>query len=110
MNLPHQVELDPMGSGAFKPCITSTVSLPVGYFFGVSAATGGLADNHDLFLFETTTPDNQQVCAACAGACVHACEHVCIRTYACACACACSCSCSCSCVCMSVCVRACMYV
>eukprot|EP01117_Protostelium_nocturnum_P005222 TRINITY_DN189_c0_g1_i1.p1 TRINITY_DN189_c0_g1~~TRINITY_DN189_c0_g1_i1.p1 ORF type:complete len:533 (-),score=183.47 TRINITY_DN189_c0_g1_i1:66-1664(-) len=33
-------------------CTTVAIDLPEGYFFGISAATGGLADNHDIFKFE----------------------------------------------------------
>jgi len=35
-------------------CAQGKVNLPAGYYFGLSAATGGLADNHDVFSFETS--------------------------------------------------------
>lgn len=46
----------------FKSCFTvSGVKLPVGYFVGVSAATGDLSDNHDIIslkMFDLSTPDD----------------------------------------------------
>jgi len=37
----------------WKQCFEAAVSLPTGYYFGVSAATGGLFDKHDLYSFIT---------------------------------------------------------
>eukprot|EP01134_Creolimax_fragrantissima_P004244 CFRG4244T1 len=38
----------------FEPCFkVENIELPSGYFFGVSAATGGLADDHVLHSFQT---------------------------------------------------------
>lgn len=46
----------------FKSCFSvSGVKLPVGYFLGVSAATGDLTDNHDIIslkMFDLSTPDD----------------------------------------------------
>lgn len=46
----------------FKVCFTvSGVKLPVGYFLGVSAATGDLSDTHDIIslkMFDLSTPDD----------------------------------------------------
>lgn len=47
-----RVDLD-AGGGGWRSCFTAPMSLPVGYHFGVTAATGGLADTHDLFLLST---------------------------------------------------------
>ena len=42
------------GDGAWQHCFSKDqVDLPVGYHFGVSAATGQLADVHDVFRFTT---------------------------------------------------------
>jgi hypothetical protein len=38
---------------SFQPCIQVNAQLPPGYYFGATAATGGLSDNHDLFTFVT---------------------------------------------------------
>lgn len=47
---------------AWKVCLESKgIILPTGYYFGVTAATGDLSDNHDLFsvrLFELDVPDD----------------------------------------------------
>lgn len=43
------VSTDVDGKNGWKPCFTvDGVRLPTGYFFGLSAATGDLADNHDI--------------------------------------------------------------
>jgi mannose-binding lectin 1 len=42
-----QVETD-AGAGQWAPCITHHEQLPKGYYFGLSAATGHLTDNHDV--------------------------------------------------------------
>lgn len=34
-----------------RECFSANVELPEGYFFGMSAATGGLSDNHDVIQF-----------------------------------------------------------
>jgi mannose-binding lectin 2 len=37
------------GSGTWTPCfLVNNVDLPTGYYFGFTAATGDLADNHDI--------------------------------------------------------------
>ncbi|CDS07930.1 hypothetical protein LRAMOSA01879 [Lichtheimia ramosa] len=47
------VMLDPMGDGKdFRTCLQQSVSLPTGYYFGVSAASHNPADDHDLISFE----------------------------------------------------------
>jgi len=35
-------------------CTTVAAELPQGYYFGLTAATGGLVDNHDVYKFEVT--------------------------------------------------------
>jgi len=35
-------------------CTTVAAQLPQGYYFGLTAATGGLVDNHDVYKFEVT--------------------------------------------------------
>lgn len=41
-------------SGVFTECFAAdNINLPEGYYFGVSAATGGLADDHNVYKFET---------------------------------------------------------
>ena len=43
------VSIDIEGKNNWKPCFTvKGVRLPIGYYFGASAATGELADNHDI--------------------------------------------------------------
>jgi len=37
----------------YSMCAQAKVNLPSGYYFGLSAATGGLTDNHDVYSFET---------------------------------------------------------
>lgn len=45
----------------WKPCFTvDGVELPTGYYFGFSAATGDLSDNHEILavrLYEVDTDD-----------------------------------------------------
>ena len=50
-----QVSVDVAGKGtAYQVCTeVKDVTLPKGYYFGVSASTGGLADDHDILSFET---------------------------------------------------------
>jgi hypothetical protein len=38
-----QVYMDAGGAGVLTPCLEISVDLPTGYYFGLSAATGGLA-------------------------------------------------------------------
>jgi len=38
-------------------CINAPVQIPPGYFFGITAETGGLSDNHDVYKFEVFTFD-----------------------------------------------------
>jgi len=42
-----------VNSGPWKKCADVSVDLPRGYNFGVSAATGGVSDTHDVFRFIT---------------------------------------------------------
>eukprot|EP01027_Heterolobosea_sp_BB2_P017124 GEZU01024293.1.p1 GENE.GEZU01024293.1~~GEZU01024293.1.p1 ORF type:complete len:528 (+),score=140.71 GEZU01024293.1:92-1675(+) len=49
-----QVMLDTDNSGNFQYCLSvDNLVVSRGYYFGVTAATGGLADYHDLFRFST---------------------------------------------------------
>lgn len=51
----------------WKNCFTSTgVRLPTGYYFGASAETGDLSDNHDLvgFKFYEISPTNVSRCGS----------------------------------------------
>ena len=41
-------------TGIPKECFSANIELPPGYFFGMSAATGGLSDNHDVTQFIVT--------------------------------------------------------
>jgi len=50
------VEID-SGSGSWTPCISFSHTLPTGYYFGFSAATGQLTDNHDIYSFTTYNLD-----------------------------------------------------
>lgn len=44
------VETDLLKNGQWKECtMLENVELPSGYYFGLSASTGHLADNHDIF-------------------------------------------------------------
>jgi len=53
-----QVEYS-VDSGAWMRCVdVNGVDLPTGYYFGVSAATGGLSDIHDVFKFTTRKLDS----------------------------------------------------
>ena len=36
--------------------VVRRVHLPLGYYFGLSAATGDLADNHDVLSFKVRAP------------------------------------------------------
>ncbi|XP_071947642.1 vesicular integral-membrane protein VIP36-like isoform X1 [Antedon mediterranea] len=41
------------GKGEWKPCLdVPGIHLPTGYYFGASAATGQLADNHDIISYK----------------------------------------------------------
>ncbi|KAM9996779.1 hypothetical protein ACTFIZ_001698 [Dictyostelium cf. discoideum] len=52
------VEIDPNGSGIFEKCVQDVrLDIPTRYTFGVSAATGGLTDNHDVYSFDTFSLD-----------------------------------------------------
>lgn len=56
-----KVSVDVDGKNGWKECFTvHGIRLPVGYYFGVSAATGELADNHDIIaikMYELDTGD-----------------------------------------------------
>jgi hypothetical protein len=48
------VDVDTMGSGKFVRCFTiRDLKLPTGYYFQLTAVTGGLADYHDVHSFIT---------------------------------------------------------
>jgi len=49
-----KVELDLESSGTLSPCIEMDAELPKGYYFAISAATGGLSDIHDIYSFKCT--------------------------------------------------------
>eukprot|EP00818_Percolomonas_sp_WS_P001147 CAMPEP_0117451556 /NCGR_PEP_ID=MMETSP0759-20121206/9074_1 /TAXON_ID=63605 /ORGANISM="Percolomonas cosmopolitus, Strain WS" /LENGTH=526 /DNA_ID=CAMNT_0005244171 /DNA_START=40 /DNA_END=1617 /DNA_ORIENTATION=+ len=51
------VGMDTLASGEFSPCFSVSVSLPRGYHLGLTAATGGLADYHDVFSLVTSDLD-----------------------------------------------------
>ncbi|KAK6186268.1 hypothetical protein SNE40_008338 [Patella caerulea] len=54
-----KVSLDIDNKNEWKECFTvKDVLLPVGYYFGVSAATGDLADNHDIISVKFYELDN----------------------------------------------------
>ena len=46
------VAYDLNANGAWRPCFSGIVDLPLNYYLGVSAATGGVSDNHDVNYFE----------------------------------------------------------
>lgn len=53
-----QVLLDTTSTGQYTFCFSlDNVNLKEGYYFGVTAATGGLADYHDIYSFETRNLD-----------------------------------------------------
>ncbi|XP_041371242.1 vesicular integral-membrane protein VIP36-like [Gigantopelta aegis] len=58
-----KVSLDIDNKNGWKECFTvPNVKLPIGYYFGVSAATGELADNHDILslkLYDLDTEDSK---------------------------------------------------
>jgi len=47
-----KVQYDLTGSNKWQDCFTGSVDLPTGYYLGISAATGGVSDNHDINYFE----------------------------------------------------------
>lgn len=67
-----QVDIDSRGSGAWTPCATvSLAALPAGWMrgakIGVTAATGQLADNHDVVgvsVYDTAADATDGTCAA----------------------------------------------
>jgi len=49
---------DPQAQGAWELCTGPfKIDLPPLYYFGFSAATGGLSDNHDLMAMTVNTMD-----------------------------------------------------
>lgn len=55
------VSTDIENKGQWKQCFSAAgVKLPTGYYFGASAETGDLSDNHDVFSFKfyEITPTN----------------------------------------------------
>lgn len=59
------VSTDIDNKAGWKPCFTvEGVRLPTGYFFGASATTGDLSDNHDIIavkMYELDTPGDVSV-------------------------------------------------
>lgn len=58
------VSTDIENKGQWKECFSvPNVQLPTGYYFGVSATTGDLSDNHDIYFFKfydlDPVPDTQ---------------------------------------------------
>jgi predicted nucleic acid-binding Zn-ribbon protein len=54
-----EIYMDTSGNGVWEPCVTATrVELPPMYYFGMTAATGGLFDNHDVYAFEAYNLDD----------------------------------------------------
>ena len=52
-----KVELDVQGKNEWETCFfVPDVYLPAGFHFGISAATGDLADNHDIIWITTADP------------------------------------------------------
>lgn len=52
-----KVELDVKNQGQWESCFFAfDVDLPAGYFFGATAATGDLADNHDILSIKVSEP------------------------------------------------------
>jgi len=55
------VNVDVDGQGSWRQCFTKTgVRLPGGYYFGVTAATGDLTDNHDVLAVRTYQLDDEE--------------------------------------------------
>lgn len=53
------VSTDIESKGTWKQCFqVQGVQLPTGYFFGVSATTGDLSDNHDIYFLKFYDLDN----------------------------------------------------
>lgn len=56
------VSTDFSNKAAWKECFSvKDIKLPTGYYFGISATTGDLSDNHDILsirLFELDLPDD----------------------------------------------------
>lgn len=54
-----------MNKAAWKECFSvKGIKLPTGYYFGISATTGDLSDNHDILsirLFELDLPDDVSI-------------------------------------------------
>jgi mannose-binding lectin 2 len=50
---------------AWKECFSvKEIKLPTGYFFGISATTGDLSDNHEILsvkLFELDSPNDVSI-------------------------------------------------
>ena len=52
-----KVDVDTKEDDGFSDCFTvHNVDLPSGYFFGATASTGDLADNHDIISMKVSTP------------------------------------------------------
>lgn len=60
------VSTDIENKAAWKECfVVKGIRLPTGYYFGVSAATGDLSDNHDIMsvrLYELDMPGDVSSC------------------------------------------------
>lgn len=59
------VSTDIDNKAGWKPCFTvEGVRLPTGYYFGMSATTGDLSDNHDIIavkLYELDSPTDVRI-------------------------------------------------
>eukprot|EP01133_Synstelium_polycarpum_P006413 gene6413-7440_t len=55
------IHIDASSSGSFETCVNDLrIQLPINYNFAMSAATGGLHDNHDVYVFDTYSLDPPQ--------------------------------------------------
>eukprot|EP00771_Trimastix_marina_P004006 gnl/Trimastix_PCT/732.p1 GENE.gnl/Trimastix_PCT/732~~gnl/Trimastix_PCT/732.p1 ORF type:complete len:514 (+),score=176.58 gnl/Trimastix_PCT/732:37-1578(+) len=55
-----EVQLDLSGREDYETCVkANNIHLPTGFYFGVSAATGGLSDNHDVYSLQVYDLDLQ---------------------------------------------------
>lgn len=46
-----QVLVDARGKGTYDSCFVANIDLPTNYYLGLTAATGAVSDNHDLYSF-----------------------------------------------------------
>lgn len=63
--IPFAVSTDLDNKAAWKECFSvEGIKLPTGYYFGISATTGDLSDNHDILsvkLYELDLPDDVSI-------------------------------------------------